>query len=460
MNLKFLSVIFLVFILGCKTKESPVAPITGIQLPADPPQYGTPFGAVPDPRNVVIYQVNLRIFSQEGNFAGVTQRLDSIKALGANVVYLMPIYPIGKLKGINSPYCIQDYDDINPEFGNLSDLRTLVDKAHEKGMAVILDWVANHTAWDNEWITAHKSWYLIQNGEVVSPPNMGWNDVAQLNFNNFDMRKSMIKAMKHWVLAANVDGFRCDYADGPPVAFWKQAIDTLRNIKSHKLLIMGEGGRQENFSAGFNFNFGFNFFHTLKTAYASGGNATSFDAVNTQEYQSASPSQFVVRYTSNHDVNGSDGTPLELFGGNKGALGAFVIAAYMKGVPMIYGGQEVGTAQRITFPWISPKIDWNGNPEVKAAYKKIIAFRNSSAAVRNGNLTSNFSNADVCAFQKEIDSEKVLILVNLRNKSVDFSLPGNVANSNWLNTLSGEKMVLKSSIALKAYDYLILKNDI
>ncbi len=459
MKLKYLLLLGVVPFFSCGQDNTPSAPVKPIiQTQPDPAQYGSPFGSVPDPRNAVIYQVNMRVFSPAGNFAGVTERLDSIKALGANVVYLMPIYPIGKLKAVNSPYCVQDYNGVNPEFGSLADLRTLVDKAHEKGMAVILDWVANHTAWDNNWITANKTWYLTQNGEVVSPPNMGWNDVAQLNFSNFEMRKAMIKAMKYWVLTANVDGYRCDYADGPPVTFWKQAIDTLRNMKSHKLLIMGEGGRQENFSAGFNYNFGFNFFQTLKTSYTATGTAQNLDAVNTSEYQGASSDQLVVRYTSNHDVNGSDGTPLELFGGKKGSLGAFVIAAYMKGIPMIYGGQEVGMSQRITFPWVSPKIDWGLNPDLKEEYKKIIAVRNGSEAIRRGNLTSSFGNADICAFTRETDSEKVLVFVNIRNAEIDFSLPAPIANTGWSNAISGAKVALETKLSLKPYDYWILKN--
>ena len=184
---------------------------------------------VPNRQDATIYQVNIRAFSQAGNFAGVTARLDSIKALGVNVIYLMPVYPVGTVKSVNSPYCVKDYKAVNSEFGTLADLRTLVDGAHSRNMSVMLDWVANHTSWDNYWITAHKSWYAQDaNGNIISPPNTGFTDVAQLNFNNDTMRLAMIADMKYWVYAANIDGFRCDYADNPPVTFWQQAIDTLK----------------------------------------------------------------------------------------------------------------------------------------------------------------------------------------------------------------------------------------
>ena len=173
-------------------------------------QYGIPFDKVPDRRDVTIYQVNIRTFSKEGNLKGVTARLDSIKALGANVIYLMPIYPVGQLKSVNSPYCIQNYSLVSQEFGTLEDLRSLVDGAHQRNMAVILDWVANHTSYDHVWIQ-NKSWYLQNSaGNIISPPGHNWNDVAQLNFSNQNMRLELIKTMKNWVLKANIDGFRCD----------------------------------------------------------------------------------------------------------------------------------------------------------------------------------------------------------------------------------------------------------
>lgn len=448
-----LMLIMLLVFGGCKkTPDTPVD--NNHNTNTDPVQYGTPFTGVPDARDAVIYQVNMRSFSSSRNFQGVISRLDSIKNLGVNVIYLMPIYPVGVLKSVNSPYCVKDYKAVNTEFGTLSDLRMLIDGAHNRNMTVILDWVANHTSWDNAWIT-NTSWYSKDNsGNIVSPN--GWNDVAQLNFANSEMRKAMIKAMKYWVLTANCDGFRCDYSDGPPDDFWKQAIDTLRNIKTHKLLMLAEGTRASNFASGFNYNFGFNFYGQLKKIYSNNQPVTNIDNLNTSEYAGAGESNMVVRYITNHDVNSSDGTPLDLFGGNSGSMVAFVVAAYMKGVPMIYNGQEVGTPYKLTFPFTGTVINWTLNPGMVAEYKKIIAFRNATTAIRRGTLVS-YSNADVCAFTKTSGTQTAFIICNLRNSSINFALPAAVANSTWSDGFTGNPVSLTSQVTLTPYSYLVLK---
>ncbi len=429
-----------------------ITPVTD----STPAQYGTPFKGVPNRQDASIYQVNIRAFSQGGNFQGVIARLDSIKALGVNVIYLMPIYPVGTLKSINSPYCVKDYKSVNSEFGTLADLRALVDGAHNRNISVMLDWVANHTSWDNSWITNHKNWYLQDaSGNIQSPP--GYSDVAQLNFSNDSMRLAMIADMKYWVFTANIDGFRCDYADNPPVSFWQQAIDTLRNISTHSLLLLAEGSRSTNFTAGFDYNFGFSFYSNLKSIYSSNTSALTIDNLNTTEYTNTTGGQQVVRYITNHDVNSSDGTPLSLFGGKSGSLAAFTIVACMKSVPMIYDGQEVGMITPITFPFATVKINWTTGQDEVAEYKKIIAFRNSSNAIRRGSMTS-YSNADICAFITQKDSEKVLVLANLRNKIVQYTLPMAFANTTWTDALNSGNIALTNQLTLQPYSYFVLKN--
>lgn len=429
--------------------------ISNAQTQADPPQYGKPFKGVPDSRDVTLYQVNTRSFSKDGNFKGVTARLDSIKALGINVIYIMPIYPVGILKATNSPYATKDYDAVGSEFGTLDDLRELVDGAHKRKMAIILDFVANHTSWDHAWITQHPDWYQRDStGKIVI--THGWRDVGQLNFKNNELRLALIKSMKGWIYRANVDGFRCDYADGPPADFWKQAFDTLRNIRTHKLLLLAEGSRSENFNAGFTYNFGFQFYGNLKRIYERNKSVKSIDTVNQREYKNAANWQGMVRYLTNHDVNSSDGTPIQLFGGKKGSMAAFVVVAYMKGVPMIYNGQEVGTPNRMIFPFTRTKIDWTINPDVTAEYKKLIAFRNKSEAIRRGELTS-YSSYDVCAFTKTLRNDKVLVLSNLRNKAVVYTLPPELANTKWKNVFTGDKTLINKEVTIEPYQYIVLK---
>ena len=404
-----------------------------------------------------IYQINIRTFSKEGNLKGIFSRLDSIRNLGINVIYLMPIYPVGKVNSANSPYCVRDYKSVNPEFGNLADLKMLVDSIHSKKMAVILDWVPNHTSFDNPWIK-HKSWYLQDStGKILSPPNTGWRDVAQLNFKNMDMRAEMIESMKYWIVTTNIDGFRCDYADGPPIDFWKQAISSLRGIPGHKLLFLAEGKRIENYSAGFDYNFGFAFFEELKEIYARGKSVKSIDSINVAEHLGASNDQQIVRYTTNHDVNGSDGTPQELFGGERGSMAAFVVAAYMNSVPMIYNGQEVGTPFRLAFPFTSRKIDWSLNPRLTAEYKKIIALRKAYQALESDKVNS-YSSDDVCAFTKAKGSQSVFVLSNLRNRTALFSIPGKLNGSTWKNAFTGAVYQVRETISMDAFSYLVLIN--
>jgi len=421
----------------------------------DPSQYGKPYKNVPDRRDVSMYQVNMRSFSKEGNFKGVIARLDSIKALGVNVVYILPIYPVGVLKAQGSPYAVKDYRQINTEFGTLDDLRALVNGVHKRKMAIIIDWVGNHTSWDNPWIV-NKDWYEQDSTGNIKHAQT-WRDVAQLNFKNNDMRLTMIKDMKYWVLTANVDGFRCDYADGPPADFWKQAIDTLRNIPVHKLLFLAEGTRGENFNAGFDYNFGFRFFENLKRIYKKGKSVKSIDTINSRDYANAADGQQMVRYITNHDVNSSDGSPIQLFGGKKGSMAAFVVVAYMKSVPMIYDGQEVGTPYRLVFPFTKSKIDWTLNPDVTAEYKKVIAFRNSSEAVRRGELIS-YSSDDVCAFTKTLGAKSVFVLSNLRNTTVSYTIPSNLLTYKWKDGFTGSRSELNGVITLAPYQYIVLKN--
>ncbi|WP_316824669.1 alpha-amylase family glycosyl hydrolase [Pedobacter miscanthi] len=412
---------------------------------------------LPKRSDATIYQVNIRTFSKEGNLRGVIKRVDSIKNLGINVVYLMPIYPIGKLNSVNSPYCVSDYRSVNPEFGNLADLKLLVETIHQKQMSVILDWVPNHTSYDHIWIK-NRSWYLQDStGRIISPPRTGWRDVAQLNFKNMDMRKEMISSMEYWVRAANVDGFRCDYADGPPFDFWKQAITSLRKIPNHKLLMLAEGKRSNHYQAGFDYNFGFAFFEGMKEIYTRGKSAKLIDSLNKAEHKGAKNGQQIVRYTTNHDVNGSDGTPQELFGGERGAIAAFIVSTYMNSVPLIYNGQEVGTPYRLVFPFTGKNIDWSLNPSLTAEYKKIIALRNKNEALRNGKVKS-YATDDICAFIKEKKGKAFFVLSNLRNKPVQFTVPQKLKKQKWTDAFTGLPFKLSDQVVLQPYSYLVISH--
>jgi len=453
----------LIVLLACsKTHSGPVTPPPVTPPPATtvtsdtlPDQYGTPFTGVPDPRDVTIYQVNMRAFSQTHNFQGVINRLDSIKALGVNVIYLMPIYPVGVYKSINSPYCIRSLDSVGTEFGTLTDLRNLVDGAHSRNMAVILDWVVNQTSWDHPWITQHPNWYL-QDGSGNIQALSGYTDVAALNFSNDSMRSAMIFAMKSWVYRANIDGFRCDYADNPPIDFWQQTIDTLRNITTHHLLLLAEGTRSANYGAGFDYNFGFTFYGNL-LPIIQGSSVTLIDNANTSEFAGATGTQAIVRYLTNHDVDGSDGAPVTRLGGIPAANAAFVVVVYMKGIPFVYNGTEEAFPTAIVFPFTTVTINWGINPDVTAFYKQVIAFRDTSVAIRRGTLVS-YDNNDVCAFTKTAGDSSVLVLVNLRNATTGYAVPATLQNTSWTDALAGTAVTIGTQVSLAPYQYMVLRN--
>lgn len=424
-------------------------------------QYGQPFSNMPKPKDAIIYQVNLRAFSDAGTINGARERLSHIKSLGANVIYLMPIYPVGVLNSVGelgSPYSVKDYKTVSSEYGSMEDLRALVEEAHNMDLAVILDWVPNHTAWDHSWITEHPEWYLKDEaGNMTPPPGTNWNDVAQLDYDHPELRKAMIDAMSYWVYNTNIDGFRCDYADGVPQSFWAEAVTAVRSIKNQEMLMLAEGTRKNHFDVGFDYTFGFRYFDALKKVFSDGNPATSLQDVNAEEYNNNyNDDNRVVRYTTNHDVNITDGTPLELFGGKSGSLAAFVVTAYMKSVPMIYNGQEIGYANRIPF-FNSTPIDWStGDTEVFTEYQQIIDFRKNSEAIKYGSYNGYSSNA-VSAFTMKTENETVLVLSNLTNNNVNYIVPASLSADSWTNAFTNASQSLNTQMTLSPYQYIILK---
>ncbi len=456
MTIKKTWIIALLLIACNPSKETP-QPI--VPVDEDPEQYGVPFANVPETENIVMYEVNTRALSSSGNFQGIINRLDNIKALGVNTIWLMPIHPVGQIKsagGLGSPYSVKNYKEVNAEFGNLDKLRELVEKAHDKNMAVIIDWVANHTAWDNPWITEHKSWYTQDaSGNIVIPAGTNWQDVADLNFTNADMRKEMITAMKYWVLAANIDGFRCDAVDFVPTDFWTQAITELKKIEGHNLILLAEGGKPENFTAGFQMNYAWDFYNNMRQVYGENKSANSIFTTHQAEYNSIPAGAKKLRYTTNHDQSAWEATPITLFNGQQGALSASVITIFTSAVPLLYSSQEVGQSALLPFFTRDP-IDWSANTSMEDQYEKLMTIYNSSEVFTKGTLQS-FSNNDVAIFKRVFEGEEYLFIVNVRNATKEVSLDASLQSTSWTNQLDESAVTLLTSVSLDPYEYLILK---
>lgn len=400
----------------------------------------------------VVYEVNPKLFGTSGAFNAIAGRLDEIKSLGVNVLWIMPVYEEGVLKSVGSPYCVKNYKQLNAQYGTLVELRSLVDKAHGKGMSVLFDWIANHTSWDNAWIE-NKAWYTQDaGGNIISPAGMGWADVADLNFDNTDMRKAMLDAMKYWVTEANIDGYRCDYADGVPDDFWKQAIAELKTLKGDDLVMLGEGSRSTLFADGFDMVFSFSFASKLQEVYAGKETLSTLYTTHKQEYANVPEGKQRLRYITNHDL-ASENSPLKVYKTDRGAMSAFVLTTMLAGSPLIYSSQEVGYASALSF-FNTRTLDWSANAAYLAEYKKVMGIYTASDALRKGTLKT-YETGSVATFYRESQKQKVLVLVNTTNQSQTVRIPIERAGDNVKSLLDGATSVLPASLELEPYQYCI-----
>ncbi|MDA3893420.1 MAG: Ig-like domain-containing protein [Salinivirgaceae bacterium] len=450
----------------------------------DPAQYGTPYTGVPNPMDANIYQLNLREYSASRDIEGARLKLQRIKDLGINVIYLMPIFPLGELNNPDgSPYSHKDLKSVASDLGDLNKLRQFVEDAHNKGMAVIIDWVANQTAWDHPWVTQHPDWYVQENGVIVPPcpaPDFCFTDVAHFDLNNSAAAAAMQDAMRYWVFAANIDGFRFDWADKAPPEYWTNTINDLRSISSHDLLLLAEGSNEGSTSGcttcgenepgyhwdqGFDYIFGTNFYwNVMKSVWNSGQPVTNLDGVTTGEYLGASLTQLVARYLSNHDDYNADGSPFAFMNGKSAVMSAFAVITYHRGVPFIYNGIEVGNTNPLPYPWNSGNINWSQDLSVYTEMQKILSVRNTSEALRRGQPTSYIdpanTNPDVIAFTKSSGTEKVAVMVNVRNSSRTFTIPSGMAGTynDAFNPGTSKVLTAGASQSLAPYEYIVLTN--
>lgn len=411
--------------------------------------------ALPAIEDVVMYEVNPRVFASERAFNAVSKHLDSIQALGVNVVWFMPIYEIGKENTVNSPYCIKDYRSINPEFGTIDEFKSLVSLCHEKGMSVVLDWVANHTSWDNAWIKEHKEWYTQDSiGNIISPEGTGWNDVADLDYDNADMRLAMIDAMKYWVKEVGVDGFRCDAADYVPFDFWKQAVDSMRAIPDRELLMLAEGKRKDHFDAGFDMNYAWDFMEATRDVFIRDSSAVRLLEVNHAEYDSIPVGKMKLRFTTNHD-EASKMSPIIELGGERASMAAFVGTIFLHGGALIYSSQEVGYIDPINFFVYTP-MNWSNNPNLYKEYQHLLALYNEYPALRKGTLTE-YPDSDILMYQKSDAQDTFLVLVNVRNKNISVALPEAWREHEGIDIYKNESIKLMDEMELNPYEYRVIR---
>lgn len=402
----------------------------------------------------VFYEANPRVFATSNQLNAINARLGDIKDLGVDVIWLMPICEQGKLKAIGSPYCIKDFKKVHPQYGTLDDLKALVKKAHDLGMKVILDWIANHTSWDNPW-TENEGWHSTDAaGNIISPPEFNWSDVADLNFGNADMRAAMKDAMSFWVTEAGVDGFRCDYAEGVPQDFWTDALKHLRTL-DEDIILLAEGDKSWLYEVGFDIMYAWSFPNAIEKVFGGNSGAASiFESFN-NDMKNVPEGKMRMRYIINHDT-ASEKSPISRYGGERGSMAAFVLTTMLEGCPLIYSSQEIGYSKSLSF-FNNNVMKWESNKAYTDEYIKVMEAFNSTRDVRVSNpVLANTGNVAKMTFTNSID-EVFVVIVNTKNEKATVKVPLAVVGKEVTDLMTGKTVVPEASIDLEPYQYLLYR---
>ena len=438
-------------LVGCKNK--PATKAVAEEVKVEKPLAWT--------RNANIYEVNIRQYTPEGTINAFTKHMPRLKEMGVDILWVMPVFPISEKnrKGsMGSYYAVADYRAVNPEFGTLNDLKNMVTKAHEMGMHVILDWVANHTGWDNILMTEHPDFYTKNDaGEMIMPEGTDWSDTADLNYDNKEMRDYMIGSLKYWLEKADVDGFRCDVAGMVPTDFWEKARKDLDAIKP--VFMLAEDGGHELLENAFDMGYGWDFHHIMNEIAKGEKNANDIEALFAKIDTVFPADAYLMNFITNHDENSWNGTVKERMGdaGNTFAVLTFT----MPGMPLIYGGQEAGMDKRLKF-FEKDTIDWS-NKTLEPFYKQLLDLKSTNKALQNGvkggkrvRIPSD-KNEAVYAFTREAGGDKVLVVLNLTAKAQEFTLSAEALAGNYKEYFNGEetKFTAEKKMTLNAWEYKV-----
>jgi glycosidase len=364
-------------------------------------------------KDAVIYSVYLRSFSREGTFAGLEKRLPELKDMGVTVLWLLPIHPVGEKnrKGkLGSPYSVRDYYGINPEFGTMQDFKRLLAAVHRKGMKLIIDLVANHTAWDSKLVLEHPEWFTKDPKGALVQPNADWTDVVDLDYSQSGLRKYMIEMMRWWVKDIGIDGFRCDVAELVPTDFWEEAREKLNRIKP--VMMLSEGSIPEHSVKAFDLTYSWNVYDALDPLLKGKRPATALDEIFMMEQLQYPTGALRMRFNTNHDKNASD-SPAVLKYGKDGLKLTAVLINTIPGVPMIYTGEELANDRKLSL-FEKVDVDWSRPREMGELYKTLSLLRRDHKALSRGELIRVQSSipADIYAFFRIAGIDKILTVLN------------------------------------------------
>jgi len=419
-------------------------------------------------RNAVIYEVNIRQYTPEGTFKAFAAHLPRLKSMGVDILWLMPVFPIGELNrkgGLGSYYSISDYKSVNPKFGSMADFDALVNQAHKLGMRVILDWVANHTSFDHVWTKSHPDWYNrdAQGNILVPADNEGkltdWTDVADLDYNNADMRKEMIEDMLFWTNKHSIDGFRCDVAGFVPLDFWQDAKAKLDEAGQYFMLAEDESPAFHKNA--FHMSYGWSIHHKMIDVAKGKATASDLSKHITEDVKKFPSDAYRMLFIDNHDENSWKGTIKSRFG--KGYMTFAVLTYTLPGMPLMYSGQEATLNKSLRF-FEKDTIDFKDYP-MQDFYTKLNSLKHDQLALADGSAAGSFkvitnsSPKEVMSFVRKKGEDELLVLTNLssRKQKIKFSGSNKFTGGTYIDYFSGKKIILHTSqqIDLGPWDYKI-----
>ena len=386
----------------------------------------TPQGAHPDwTYDAVVYEMNVRQYTPEGTFAAAAEHLPRLKELGVDIVWMMPIYPIGvkERKGtLGSYYAISDYCATNPEFGTLEDFDAFVAKAHELGLKVIIDWVANHTSPDALWITERPADWYVRDEQGNTIVQYDWTDIAKLNYDNHDMRAEMEKCMRFW-MERGIDGFRCDMACEMPFDFWKSVIPSIRKDYP-QMYWLAEGEHVELHNGSFDASYAWELHHLLNAIARGEKGVAELKEYIAKDAANTPAEAFRLMFTSNHDENSWAGTEFERMG-DAAKVMAVLTFTLPNGQPLIYTGQEMGWNKRFEFFEKDHIPAWEEN-EYAEFYKSMTTLRHNNKALAAGERGGKIEYIEdvpqgVFAFKRAVEGNTVTVYANLTKEAVSFN---------------------------------------
>ena len=414
-------------------------------------------------RDAVLYQMNTRQFTAEGTFKAAQEQLPRLAEMGVDIIWLMPIHPIGveKRKGtMGSPYAVKDYRAVNPDLGTEEEFRAFVDKAHELGLKVILDWVANHSAWDNALVKENPEWYTKNpEGEMMPPEGTDWSDVADFDYSQAGLREYMTESLAYWVREFDIDGYRADVAGFVPTDFWNTARAKLEAIKP--VFMLAEWESVDLHESAFDATYGWGWKENLQKVAKGESNAGAMRGYYTTQKTTWPHAALRMNYTDNHDQNSWDGVASEIYGPAYEA--AIALSFVGPGMPLIYNGQEADLDKQLEF-FEKDEIEWKVG-KYDGLFRKLIALRTEEKALWNGRYgapfvdVQNSASDDVFSFVRGEGTGRVFAVFNLSStaKSVTFDLARH--HGAFADAMSGEDIAFDKSTTLNlpAWGYRIFR---